>query len=172
MIATDGMITATEKQAMEDILREEENVREVSANLEQEIRDMFGKRHATDPRLPPATILPAYVNHAPDVDEVGRVSSEVLVQSYEASAKSFEQMAQRLKDEMKECEMETLQIVQYLEGVRKDTEAAIDSCNDAAAEYRKEAKVLFARIQERARLAAMVRSNCTDMIKQIDGKGE
>lgn len=142
---------------------------EIAAQAEQNERDlidMFGKRK---PAIPP---LPSYVAHAPEVDEVGRVSSEVLVQSYEASAKAFEVMARTLTEEMAESEKQTLELVRFLEQTKKETEEAVKRCNEAAKSYRAEAAEMFRIIQGRSILAAKVRHHCSSMIEEIKGNPE
>jgi Mg2+ and Co2+ transporter CorA len=144
-------------------VRENDPQQEVNADqLEQEIIDMYGGLKPQP--LPP---LPSYVKHSPAIDEVGRVSSEVLIQSFEASAKALEAKAKSLLEAMAECDKETLALVRFLETTRTETQEAIQRCEDAAQAYRDEAKRMFGIIQRRSMLAAQVRETCTNMIADI-----
>jgi hypothetical protein len=111
--------------------------------------------------------IPNYVEHNEEVDEVGRLSSEALVMTYEASAKRIEAMGSGLIEAMSECRKYTTQMVAELERVEQETEEAVKGCLAAAEVYRGQAKELFENIQNRAILAAKVRETASTMIEEL-----
>lgn len=111
--------------------------------------------------------LPSYVDHHPEVDDVGRLSAEALAISYENAAKDIEAMGKALVDEVKSSEVQVLDTVKELERYKAVAQQAVDECKAAAETYRKEAKDLFALVQARAMAAENVRQLCTEMVGKI-----
>jgi cell division septum initiation protein DivIVA len=134
---------------------------EVAEDMESEVRQLVGRSSPPPPRMPD------YVEHNPEVDQVGRLTAEALVMTYEASAKQIEGMGSGLADAMDECRKTTTALVKELERVEQETEEAVKQCLEAAEVYRAQAKELFAQIQNRAMLAAKVRETATAMIEDL-----
>jgi hypothetical protein len=111
--------------------------------------------------------IPNYVEHNAEVDDVGRLSSEALVMTYEASAMRIEAMGSGLMEAMGECRKTAAQMVKELERVEQETEEAVKGCLAAAEVYRGQAKELFENIQNRAILAAKVRETASTMIEEL-----
>ena len=130
--------------------------------LEQEIADEIDDLREN--RLPP---MPDYVDHAEDVDAVGRLTSEALVMTYEASAQKLEEMGATLLKELKETEVQTVRMVQELERIRTETQEAVDQCKYAAQVYRDQAKQVFEQIQRRSIIANKARQTCDSLVKEI-----
>jgi hypothetical protein len=129
--------------------------------LEDNIAELVGQSTAVMPRMP------TYVQHHPQVDEVGRLSAEALAMQYEGAAKQIEAMGNSLTAEMRRCEEETIAMVRNCERVREETAAAVDVCQQTAAAYRDEAKALFERIQSRSIMAEKVKTACSSMMNEI-----
>jgi hypothetical protein len=145
-----------------------------SSSLEDQLGDMVQSELRRVPRQrqvvvphPAAARIPNYVEHNEAVDEVGRLSSEALVMTYEASAKRIEAMGTGLLEAMSECRKSAAQLVKELERVEEETEQAVKQCLAAAEVYRSQAKELFENIQNRAILAAKVRETASIMIEEL-----
>jgi hypothetical protein len=136
-----------------------------SIDLEGEIR----KIHAISNNVRPIrnTHLPEYVEHHPEVDDVGRLSAEALAMSYEKAAAEIEEMGKILTGEVKSSEIAVLDTVKELERYKAVTKQAVDECKAAAEAYRNEAKDLFELVQARAMAADNVRVMCLEMVSKI-----
>jgi hypothetical protein len=128
-------------------------------SIESEVRDLV--RQQTTSRIPD------YVEHDPAVDHVGKLTSEALVMTYEASAKQIEAMGTGLLKSMVECRGSATGMIKELERVEHETEEAVKQCLAAAEVYRAQAKELFEQIQSRAILAAKVRQTASTMIEEL-----
>lgn len=126
--------------------------------VEREMRTVVPHRSAR---------IPNYVEHDPKIDDVGRLSSEALVMTYEESAKQIEAMGQGLIEGLKECQRSSLQMVKELERVHMETDDAVHQCMAAAEVYREQARDIFKQIQNRAMLAARVRETAASMIADL-----
>jgi hypothetical protein len=136
-----------------------------NVDLEEEIR----KIHTIGGNVKPirGPHLPAYVEHHPEVDDVGRLSAEALAASYEKAAKEIEGMGETLTGEVRASEVAVMDAVKELERYKTVTQAAVDECKKAAEAYRKEAKELFELVQARAMAADNVRAMCMEMVSKI-----
>jgi hypothetical protein len=112
--------------------------------------------------------MPDYVEHLPEVSDVGRLSSQALAAEYETAAKQVEAMGASLVRAMQECEQDAINAVKHLEEVRDSTLEAVKACQATATSYRDEAKKLFTRIQKSALLAEDVRRLCSTMRQNIE----
>jgi hypothetical protein len=137
----------------------------VDVDLDEEIR----KIHVISGRVQPirGPNLPAYVEHDPGVDDVGRLSAEALAASYENAAKEIEGLGMTLTGEVKASEVAVMDAVKELERYKTVTQAAVDECKKAAEVYRTEAKELFELVQARAMAADNVRMMCMEMVSKI-----
>jgi hypothetical protein len=129
---------------------------DIIGEVESEVRSLA--------RLPK---MPDYVTHDPEVDYVGKLTSEALVMSYEATAKQIEAMGQGLVEGVRECERSALEFIKELERTKQETEEAVKQCLAAAEVYREQARELFKQIQSRAMLAAKVRETASAMIDDL-----
>jgi hypothetical protein len=136
------------------------NIDDIAADMERDVREVVRA-------APPKVKMPDYVTHDPDVDYVGKLTSEALVMTYEATAKEIEAMASGLREAMQECRTTAADMVKELERVEQETEEAVKQCLAAAEVYRTQAKELFAQIQNRSILAAKVRETATTMIDDL-----
>lgn len=132
-----------------------------------EFSDEIRKIHPTNVKSLHGPNLPAYVNHHPGVDDVGRLSAEALAMSYEKAAKEIEDMGKLLIGEVKSSEATVLDVVKELERYKEVTKQAVDECKAAAESYRAEAKNLFDLVQARAMAADQVRVLCLEMASKI-----
>lgn len=139
---------------------------ELTGDFSDELRKMHGP-NGGNIRTLRGPNLPSYVDHHPEVDDVGRLSAEALAISYENAAKDIEAMGKALVDEVKSSEVQALDTVKELERYKAIAQQAVDECKAAAETYRKEAKDLFALVQARAMAAENVRQLCTEMVGKI-----
>jgi hypothetical protein len=138
----------------------DEDIDHLAKGMEDEVRDLIKQQ-------PPERTMPDYVTHDPDVDYVGKLTSEALVMTYEASAKQIEAMGTGLLEAMRECRSSAAGMVKELERVEQETEEAVKQCLAAAEVYRGQAKELFEQIQNRAILAAKVRETAAAMVEDL-----
>jgi hypothetical protein len=145
----------------ENVMNNIEPIRrdEMAMDIEHEI-----KRSVVPARTLP---LPNYVAHAENVDKVGKLTSEAVAMSFEASAKKIEEMGKMLMDSIRECETDSVRLLKELEQVRSENEEAVKACAAAAEVYRGQAKELFEKIQSRSIAAAKVRETCTAVIDDL-----
>jgi hypothetical protein len=106
---------------------------------------------------PPMT----YVEHHADVDQIGKLSADVVIAQYEGAVKALEAMGTTLID----C-------VQRAEKMAAGCKDAIAYVQDTAQKYREEAKLVFDRIQQASVMTAEVRSVCDEMRKRIESPAQ
>lgn len=105
----------------------------------------------------PSSPMPPYVEHHPDVDQIGKLSAEAVTAQYEGAVKALEAMGTTLID----C-------VRRAEKMAAGCEDAIAYVQDTAQKYREEAKLIFDRIEQASVMTAEVRSLCDEMRKKIE----
>jgi hypothetical protein len=137
----------------------------VHVDIEEEIRKIHSISGNVQPIRGPN--LPAYVEHHPGVDDVGRLSAEALAASYEKAAQEIEGMGETLTGEVKASEVAVMDAVKELERYKTVTQSAVEECKKAAEVYRTEAKELFELVQARAMAADNVRMMCMEMVSKI-----
>jgi hypothetical protein len=137
----------------------------VNVDLDEEIRKIHSIKGNIRPIRGPN--LPAYVEHDPNVDDVGRLSAEALAASYEKAAQEIEGMGETLTGEVKASEVAVMDAVKELERYKAVTQSAVEECKKAAEVYRVEAKELFELVQARAMAADNVRMMCMEMVSKI-----
>jgi hypothetical protein len=101
--------------------------------------------------------MPPYVEHHPDVDQIGKLSAEAVTAQYEGAVKALEAMGTTLID----C-------VERAEKMAAGCKDAIAYVQDTAQKYREEAKLIFDRIEQASVMTAEVRSICDEMRKKIE----
>ena len=105
----------------------------------------------------PSSPMPPYVEHHPDVDQIGKLSAEAVTAQYEDAVKALEAMGTTLID----C-------VNRAENMAAGCKGAIAYIQDTAQKYREEAKLIFDRIEQASVMTAEVRSICDEMRKKIE----
>ena len=105
----------------------------------------------------PSSLTPPYVEHHPDVDQIGKLSAEAVTAQYEGAVKALEAMGTTLID----C-------VERAEKMAAGCKDAIAYVQDTAQKYREEAKLIFDRIEQASVMTAEVRSICDEMRKKIE----
>jgi hypothetical protein len=113
------------------------------------------------------TALPSYVQHRPDVDQIGRLSAQVVAASFEKTAQQIQTMASELIEMGRRCNDEAIAIVNENNALQEKIAAVVAECQRTAGYYREEAKFVFERIQQSSVLADQVRAVCMDMNERI-----
>jgi hypothetical protein len=145
--------------------------------LEREIAEVAGEMRArnepidldqhVDDYAPPAVRaavatplpqLPDYVSHAEAVPEIGKLTAEVIVQDYEATAKRMDGLRDELTRAAAELEAEVKRI--------QDLTAEIARVADIA---RDQAKLAFERIQRQAKMTGDIRGQIDAIAEQLRG---
>jgi hypothetical protein len=147
----------------------ENRVTEIGNEIESGLKEM---RRFAGEAVPTTLALPEYVTHAPEVNDVGRLSSQALAAEYEKAAKEVEAVGVALVNSMQQCESDAVAAIKELEHVRELTLDTIKSCQDTATAYRDEAKRLFGRIQQSAMLAEDVRRICAQLTERVNNGGD
>lgn len=105
----------------------------------------------------PSSAMPPYVEHHPDVDQIGKLSAEAVTAQYEGAVKALEAMGTTLIDCVKRAEK-----------MAAGCKDAIAYVQDTAQKYREEAKLIFDRIEQASVMTSEVRSLCDEMRKKIE----
>lgn len=134
------------------------NVVDVEADIAAALQHSPPLRDPGPQDYAPAIPMPSYVEHRNDVSEVGRLSAEVVIREYEATAKEIEQMGDELKRR-----------VEKLEETRIDAVQVLDEIKDTAARYREEGKRIFLQIEDCALMTSEVRATCDALKTKIAG---
>ncbi|WP_197427362.1 MULTISPECIES: hypothetical protein [Bradyrhizobium] len=100
--------------------------------------------------------MPDYVSHKEGVNQVGKLSAEVIVREYEAAVKEIEALGAELKDAAKRCE-------ETVAGVH----SMVNEIKELAASYREEGKRYFLQIEECSLMTSEVRTVCEELKKKI-----
>ena len=100
--------------------------------------------------------LPDYVTHKEGVNQVGKLSAEVIVREYDAAVKEIEALGAELTDAAKKCEA-------TVAGVH----AMVREIKELAASYREEGKRYFLQIEECSLMTSEVRTVCEALKKKI-----
>src|SRR5262252_4755920 len=111
--------------------------------------------------------MPPYVQHHPDVGEIGKLSAQAVAAAFEKSAVEIEEMARELIEMSKRCDADTLEAIKQNEIVKAKIKAAVEQCERSAADFRDQAKAVFDQIQQSTLLADEVRTACIDMSGRI-----
>jgi hypothetical protein len=123
-----------------------------ASSIEDEIREFIPKSHQT----PAPTMLPAYVEHAPETPEVGKLTAEAIVREYEETAKEVELMSTVLVDLQRRLEME----VNAIHQVREELKACAQRARD-------EGKAAFERIEKMSAMTSDVRKSLGEITSKL-----
>lgn len=130
------------------------DVNEMEGELRDTVRTV-AERRAPEPTPMPA--LPAYVEHAPNVDEIGRLSAGAIAGQYETAAKTIEAMGADL-----------VRCVTGVEALASEAKEAIQHVEELAQRYREDAKRMFDQIERASLLTAEVRKTCDEMRRKLE----
>ena len=134
-------------------------------DIERDIGDMI---QMSSRELPPIHIVPKdenplpsgpmpdYVTHKEGVNQVGKLSAEVVVREYDAAVKEIEALGAELTEAAKRCEA-------TVAGVH----AMVAEIKELAASYREEGKRYFLQIEECSLTTSEVRTVCEALKKKI-----
>jgi len=100
--------------------------------------------------------MPDYVEHKDGVNQVGKLSAEVIVREYDAAVKEIEALGAELTDAAKRCE-------ETVAGVH----SMVKEIKELAASYREEGKRYFLQIEECSLMTSEVRTVCEELKKKI-----
>jgi len=100
--------------------------------------------------------MPDYVEHKDGVNQVGKLSAEVIVREYDAAVKEIEALGAELTDAAKRCE-------ETVAGVH----SMVKEIKELAASYREEGKRYFLQIEECSLMTSEVRTVCEELKNKI-----
>ena len=100
--------------------------------------------------------MPDYVEHKEGVNQVGKLSAEVVVREYDAAVKEIEALGAELIEAAKKCEA-------MVAGVH----SMVNEIKELAANYREEGKRYFLQIEECSLMTSEVRIVCETLKKKI-----
>jgi hypothetical protein len=134
-------------------------------DIERDIGDLIQISHPALPSIHivpnddhplPKGPMPDYVEHKEGVNQVGRLSAEVVVREYDAAVKEIEALGAELIEAAKKCEA-------MVAGVH----ATVTEIQELAASYREEGKRYFLQIEECSLTTSEVRTVCEALKKKI-----
>jgi hypothetical protein len=134
-------------------------------DIERDIGDLIQISHRTLPSIHvvpnddhplPKGPMPDYVEHKEGVNQVGKLTAEVVVREYDAAVKEIEALGAELIEAAKKCEA-------TVAGVH----ATASEIKELAASYREEGKRYFLQIEECSLTTSEVRTVCEALKKKI-----
>lgn len=139
----------------------ESRINDITSRVEEALRrePPAGVEHEVIRYAPPAVRtlpLPEYVQHRPDVDQIGKAASEAIVQQYQGAMKALEAMGKELIDCVAKATAMSEQCTDAIKYV-------VETCDL----YRDESKLIFARIEHASALTTEVRKVCDDLRRKI-----
>jgi hypothetical protein len=93
--------------------------------------------------------MPDYVQHKEGVNQLGKLSAEVIVREYDAAVKEIEALGAELTDAARRCEAAVASVHSMVSEIR-----------ELAASYREEGKRYFLQIEECSLMTSEVRMVC------------
>lgn len=126
----------------------------------------FAPRALRDEAMP-ALAVPPYIETHPDVDSVGRISSQALAAQYESAAASIDKMGEELVTMQRGSEEAAMVAVKRTEELKDRVQSALADCRAAAHVYREEAKRIHSQIENSSLLAEDVRRTCAVLVSKI-----
>ena len=134
-------------------------------DIDRDIGDLIQISHPTLPSIRivpndhhplPKGPMPDYVEHKEGVNQVGKLSAEVIIREYDAAVKEIEALGAELTEAAKKCEA-------MVAGVH----SMVTQIQELAANYREEGKRYFLRIEEGSLMTSEVRTVCEALKKKI-----
>lgn len=138
------------------------NVIDLEADIEAALRPSEPVREQQPQDYAPPAVrspeLPAYLEHRPGTDEVGKLSAEAVAKSYELAALEVEKMGEELKERARLCE-----------AMVAESNQALALVQETAAQFRDAGKAIFLRIEDCSLLMREVRETCDALKTKIAG---
>jgi hypothetical protein len=134
-------------------------------DIERDIGDLIQFSHPTLPSIRivpnddhplPKGPMPDYVEHKEGVNQVGKLSAEVIIREYDAAVKEIEALGAELTEAAKKCEA-------TVAGVH----SVVREIKELAANYRDQGKRYFLQIEECSLMTSEVRTVCEALKKKI-----
>jgi hypothetical protein len=134
-------------------------------DIERDIGDLIQISHRTLPSIHivpnddhplPKGPMPDYVEHKEGVNQVGKLTAEVVVREYDAAVKEIEALGAELIEAAKRCE-----------AVVAGVHSTVNEIKELAANYREEGKRYFLQIEECSLMTSEVRIVCETLKKKI-----
>ena len=134
-------------------------------DIERDIGDLIQISHRTLPSIHvvpnddhplPKGPMPDYVEHKEGVNQVGKLTAEVVVREYDAAVKEIEALGAELIEAAKRCE-----------AVVAGVHSMVNEIKELAANYREEGKRYFLQIEECSLMTSEVRTVCEALKKKI-----
>ena len=134
-------------------------------DIERDIGDLIQISHRALPSIHivskddhprPKGPMPDYVEHKEGVNQVGKLTAEVVVREYDAAVKEIEALGAELIEAAKRCEA-------MVAGVH----STVSEIKELAANYREEGKRYFLQIEECSLTTSEVRIVCETLKKKI-----
>ena len=134
-------------------------------DIERDIGDLVQISNRTIPSIHvvpnddhplPKGPMPDYVEHKEGVNQVGKLSAEVVVREYDAAVKEIEALGAELIEAAKRCE-----------AVVAGVHSMVNEIKELAANYREEGKRYFLQIEECSLTTSEVRTVCEALKKKI-----
>ena len=134
-------------------------------DIERDIGDLIQISHPALPSIHivpnddyplPKGPMPDYVEHREGVNQVGKLTAEVVVREYDAAVKEIEALGAELIEAAKRCE-----------AVVAGVHSTVNEIKELAANYREEGKRYFLQIEECSLMTSEVRIVCETLKKKI-----
>jgi len=134
-------------------------------DIERDIGDLIQISHRALPSIHivskddhplPKGPMPDYVEHKEGVNQVGKLTAEVVVREYDAAVKEIEALGAELTEAARKFEA-------TVAGVN----ATVNEIKELAASYREEGKRYFLQIEECSLMTSEVRIVCETLKKKI-----
>ena len=134
-------------------------------DIERDIGDLIQISHRALPSIHivskdnhplPKGPMPDYVEHREGVNQVGKLTAEVVVREYDAAVKEIEALGAELTEAAKKCE-------ETVAGVH----SMVNEIKELAASYREEGKRYFLQIEECSLMTSEVRTVCEALKNKI-----
>jgi methyl-accepting chemotaxis protein len=132
-------------------------VRKVTAlPLSQLPRDLDEDLSAVE-RFAPKKPMPDYVQHRENVDELGKISAEAIVQQYEAAAKQVEEMGNEIRESTKKLAAALAEHNEDMKLIAETVQA-----------IRERGKTIFLQIEDASNITTELRATCVELKKKIE----
>ena len=151
MSATDEFLAHSSPPKTDDIERDIGDLIQISHRALPSIHIVSNADHPL-PKGP----MPDYVEHKEGVNQVGKLTAEVVVREYDAAVKEIEALGAELIEAAKRCE-----------AVVAGVHSMVNEIKELAANYREEGKRYFLQIEDCSLMTSEVRTVCETLKKRI-----
>ena len=114
------------------------------------------EEYAQPQRRFPEPPIPAYVEHIPDVSEIGRMTATAVIQEWETASKAIEAMGSELSAAARRLEEALADVADVMKGLEETAQA-----------HRDRGKQIFLQIEAQSQLTAHVRTACAAMREKL-----